>query len=398
MVTDPAPLQPFEVLNTYQNEIGNLRSHHWKYWLDLYTHCYYDCAYCVYRTGDKMGKIKSHPERIAGLKRDLARMRSRGIVYVGPRTDAYQPLERKERITRAALEALLEAGMPVFIVTRSELILDDVELLTEFARRGLVEISITIASPRVIDELEPHTIPVKKRLELVRQLKGRGIPVSVHMSPILPHVDDVPDLLGLLDDISETNADCTYACMLGMMDEYYGTMEKALKDVAPERRQAFLAAYPSAERKGGVQSAPQDLLWKTMSALSEHCTFRSIPFACVHIPPLDTAERNGGIFRYKQPTVGDMVRHFNRLGVPEIELYMLEAYVRSFPAVEAPFVSAVVDYFEQGLLFKNTHFHPRTVDGKVVGYMRADHLDLRVTNMRVTAAASSRSHLDVVEA
>src|SRR5262245_26563355 len=83
-----------EVLGTYQRDIGNLRSHHWKHWIDLYTNCYFDCGYCVYRGPGAMGRVQAHADRIDALARDLVRVERPGITYLGPRADVYQPLDR----------------------------------------------------------------------------------------------------------------------------------------------------------------------------------------------------------------------------------------------------------------------------------------------------------------
>ncbi len=380
MTSTPAA---FEVLGTYQNEIGNLRSHHWKHWIDLYTNCYYDCAYCVYRASGKMGRITSHPERIEALRRDLGAMPAKAIVYMGPKADIYQPLDRQLKLARRALEVFLEREVPLFIVTRSDLILRDIDLLGELAAKGLVEVSVTVASRHVLSKLEPHTPSAQVRFDLVRELRKHGIATSIHMSPILPHLDPIDDLTGLLDDAGDAGADCTYACMLGVSESYLGTIYGALSHHQPEKAKLFLKTYESPPANG-VQSAPSELVVEVMSALSRHASRRSIPFACVHIPPLDTAERHGGIFRYKLPTVGDMVRHFDREGLSELGVDALLEYLESFAAVDDAFLGMVRRYWSTGELFRNTYWHPRVNGETFESYVRQTTLDVRVTNMKVT--------------
>jgi DNA repair photolyase len=375
--------EELQVLGRYQKDIGNLRSHHWKYWVDLYTHCYYDCAYCVYRSEGKMGRVQAHPDRLEGLRRDLAGIQRKGIVYLGPKADVYQPLDRRELLARRALEVFLETRTPVFLVTRSELVLRDLDLLEKLASQGLVEVSITVASRTVLSKLEPHTLPAAERLALVRQLRARGIATSVHMSPIIPGVDDINELLALLDDIGESGADCSYACMLGVTKNYHSTIVNALQASAPSKVEPFLKVYPAPPEGDGVQSAPGDLVFETMSRLSYHASTQALPFACVHIPPFDTVERCGGIFRYKLPTVGDIVRYCNRICLNELQPSRLEAFLKSFPAVDDLFLGSVQHFWQSGILFKNTPFHPRGSEGNISAYVREGQLDLGITNMRV---------------
>jgi DNA repair photolyase len=375
--------QPFEVLQNYQNDIGNLRSHHWKYWMDLYTNCYYDCAYCVYRAAGKMGRVEHHPQRIESLRADLSRMGPKGIVYLGPRADIYQPIERKQRLARRAFEAFVEANVPVFTVTRSELILHDLDVLKALAAKGLVEVSITVASPRVIARMEPHTLPVRDRFALIEELTRAGITVSLHMSPLLPGVDHVEDWEWLIEEATASGSSCAYACMLGMTSNYYQLMSDVVGQYDASSAAKFAIVYPQSPPPGKVSSAPGEFVLEAMQRLSAFSAQRGLPFACVHIPIYDTTERNGGIFRYKLPNVGDMVRHFNRLGQHRISLDTLLQYVRGFTAVDSNYISMVSGYWNDGVLFRNTYYHPVSISGERL-YERQERLDLGVTNMKVT--------------
>lgn len=373
----------FATLNEYQTDIGNMRSHHWKYWVDLYSNCYYNCAYCVYRKPGKMNKIKSHPERLDDLARELPKITQKGIVYLGPRADIYQPLERRELLARRALELFYENSMPVFLVTRSDLILRDLDILKKLASKGLIEVSVTIPSLRSIQLLEPHTPSVNRRLELVHTLRMEGIATSVHMSPIIPGVDDIHDLERLLDMCGKVNADCIYACMLGVTDAYYERIISALAEESQETKEAFLKAFSDMPTEGKLESAPDKLIVQTMSQLSHYAAIHGLPFACVHIPSFDTIERCGGIFRYKQPTVGDIIRYFDRISCTSFDLSTLIDLVKSYPAVEDKFLLAVEEFWASGVLFKNTPFRPRRENGMIQEYVRERGLDIGVSNMRV---------------
>jgi hypothetical protein len=328
-----------------------------------------------------MGKVSAHPERISLLKDDLEALPQKGIVYLGPRTDVYQPLERKHRLARQALELFLATQTPVFVVTRSELVLKDLDVLRALAAKGLIEISITIASRHVINKMEPHTLPVAQRLDIIRELTLSGVPVSVHMSPIIPALDTPEELASLMDDVVDAGAICVYACMLGVTDNLLSITTQAVADYSTAAKAEFQRAYPMAPVHG-VGSAPNELVFNYMSALSLHATQKGLPFACVHIPVFDTVERTGGIFRFKVPNVGDFVRHFDRTGAMEITLEQVLELAAGFSAVDDDYLSMLTRYFQDGTLFQNTYFHCTDKSGPT-NYRREPDLDLAIRNMRV---------------
>ncbi|KMZ13394.1 hypothetical protein BHUM_01725c [Candidatus Burkholderia humilis] len=122
------------LIKPYMYDIGNLRSHHWKYWMDVYENCGYDCQYCVYRSGEKMGKISllvTDASAVSAASVDA--MSGQGIVYLGPKADVYQHVEKRLGKTRLTLEMFLERKVPTFIVTRGELLLRDLDLFKAMA-------------------------------------------------------------------------------------------------------------------------------------------------------------------------------------------------------------------------------------------------------------------------
>ncbi len=111
---------------------------------------------------------------------------------LGASTDAYQPIERKLRVTRSLLEVLCRFRHPLTIVTKSRLVERDIDLLADLARDDLVNvfISITTLDPRLERTLEPRAPSPSARLQAVRALREAGIPVGVLVAPIIPAVND----------------------------------------------------------------------------------------------------------------------------------------------------------------------------------------------------------------
>ncbi|MFU8814018.1 MAG: PA0069 family radical SAM protein [Pseudomonadales bacterium] len=113
-------------------------------------------------------------------------------IAMGTNTDPYQPAERSQRITRTVLEVLLAHNHPVTLVTKGQLILRDLDLLTELARRELVSVavSLTTLSRDLKTRLEPRTASPSARLNVVRTLAAAGVPTAVMVAPVIPFLND----------------------------------------------------------------------------------------------------------------------------------------------------------------------------------------------------------------
>ena len=113
-------------------------------------------------------------------------------IALGINTDAYQPLEKHQRITRHVLETLLDCRHPVSIITKGGLILRDLDLLSDLARQGLctVRVSLTTLDNDLKRRMEPRTASPGTRLKVIRQLSEAGVPVGIIMGPVIPFLND----------------------------------------------------------------------------------------------------------------------------------------------------------------------------------------------------------------
>ena len=125
---------------------------------------------------DELGKPSYQPE----------------VIALGVNTDAYQPIERDLRITRAVIEVLHEARHPFGLITKSSLIERDLDLLAPLAEHRLTRASITLTTldHDLSRKLEPRAASPTRRLRTVRTLADAGVPVSVNVSPVIPFVTD----------------------------------------------------------------------------------------------------------------------------------------------------------------------------------------------------------------
>jgi DNA repair photolyase len=176
--------------------------------LNPYTGCAHRCTFCFVRAfearadrpwDDRYGRSIRVKVNIAEvLARELGRPRwKRELVAVGTATDPYQPAEARFRLTRACIEALGGARTPIHLITRGPLIIRDIDVLSDAARRAAV--SVTFSVPTIDRELwrltEPGTAPPHQRLRALSRLVDAGLDVGVGMAPILPGLSDSPESL-----------------------------------------------------------------------------------------------------------------------------------------------------------------------------------------------------------
>ena len=185
--------------------------------LNPYRGCEFGCQYCYARythefmelrdTFDFERKIYAKINAPGLLRAELARARDRGqSIALGTATDPYQPAEKQFEITRRMLEVFAGfGGLDFSITTKSVLILRDLDLLREIARRHSfsVHLTVTTTDERLARLLEPKAPPPEQRLEVVSKLAGAGIDVSVNAMPILPGINDDP---AALDELARRTA------------------------------------------------------------------------------------------------------------------------------------------------------------------------------------------------
>jgi DNA repair photolyase len=179
--------------------------------INPYRGCEHGCIYCFARPThaylglspglDFESKLFMKPDAPDLLERELAAARYQPrTIAIGTNTDPYQPIERRYQIMPRVLEVLDRAGHPVGIVTKSNLVVRDLDILTRMAERNLVKvaISVTTLDPKLARAMEPRAPTPPRRLEALRQLSAAGIPTSVMVAPVIPAINDA-DIERILD-------------------------------------------------------------------------------------------------------------------------------------------------------------------------------------------------------
>lgn len=183
--------------------------------INPYKGCEHGCVYCFARpTHSYLGlspgldfesRLFSKPDAAGLVRRELAREGYRcRVLAIGTNTDPYQPVERRLEITRSILRVLAEHRHPVSLVTKSDLVLRDLDLLAPMAEDGLasVFVSVTTLDRTLARRMEPRAPTPQRRLEAIRELDAAGVPTGVLASPMIPGLNDTE-----LERILETAAD-----------------------------------------------------------------------------------------------------------------------------------------------------------------------------------------------
>lgn len=168
-----------------------------KYNMNLYRGCQHRCIYCdsrseCYGIDHFDGEILVKTNAPELLRDELSRKRVKGPIGAGSMNDPYMPLEREVQLTRRALEVIAAFGFPVHVLTKSDLVLRDVELLAEIQRRARAAISFTVttADDDLAAKVEPFAPRPSARFAAMQALAEHGILTGVTMMPILPFIED----------------------------------------------------------------------------------------------------------------------------------------------------------------------------------------------------------------
>ena len=227
--------------------------------LNPYMGCAHRCTFCYVRafelradrpSDDRYGRSIRVKVNVAELlRKELGRPSWAGeVVAIGAATDPYQPAEGRYRLTRGCLEVLRDAANPFSLITRSPMIVRDLDVLVEAAARA--EVGVVFSVPTLDEEVwrrtEPGTPPPRRRLEAVSRLVEAGVKAGVGMAPILPGISDSPaQLEEVVRAAREAGATSIWANVLYLK---HGTREHFLEALAadwPEELHRYERLYAS---------------------------------------------------------------------------------------------------------------------------------------------------------
>lgn len=254
--------------------------------MNIYRGCSHGCIYCDSRSScyqfahpfEDIEVKKNAPEL---LERALKSKRKRCMIGTGAMSDPYMHCEEELRLTRRCLEIILENGFGAAVQTKSDLILRDIDLLSEINRSAkcVVEMTLTTYDDELCRILEPNVCNTKRRIEVLAEMQSRGIPTIVWLTPILPFINDAEENItailnecvrvgvkGIIDfgmglTLREGDREYYYAALdkhfPGMKERYIRRYGNAYELPSPNAKE-LSGIFRNICRDNGILSTPDD--------------------------------------------------------------------------------------------------------------------------------------------
>ena len=267
-----------------------------RFGMNIYRGCSHGCIYCDSRSRCYQF---THPFEDIEVKRNapellgkaLRSKRKKCMIGTGSMSDPYMHCEEKLRLTRRCLEIILQYGFGAAVITKSDRILRDIDLLDEINRSAkcVVQMTLTTYDDDLCRILEPHVCVTKRRIEVLEEMQKRGIPTVVWLTPILPFINDTEENLtailqecvrvgvkGIIDfgmglTLREGDREYFYAALdqyfPGLKERYierYGNAYELPSPNAKKLREIFLATC----EKNDILASPAEC-FRFMSELPE---------------------------------------------------------------------------------------------------------------------------------
>jgi DNA repair photolyase len=266
-----------------------------KWSLNPYGGCVHKCRFCFavqYRVVADQGTTQDFGTRlfiktnfVDVLARELKRPGLQGEhITLGTATDPYQPVEGRYRLTRGALTLLRDHGNPVSLLTKSPMIVRDVDLLAEIARQTPVEVffSITTVDLDLWRTVEPGTANPFHRLRAMRTLREAGVPAGVMMAPILPGLTDsaasIEAVAAAAREHKAAYFSATALRLAAHVKEFYlGFVADEYPDLLPRYQRAYPGAYAPPEYRDKLDARIQRI--RQQYGFFSHGEHRRAPLA-----------------------------------------------------------------------------------------------------------------------
>jgi len=215
--------------------------------LNPYRGCEHGCIYCFARPNHAYVDLSPGQDfeceifckdNAAEVLRETLRKPSYRCMplVIGTATDPYQPIERERRITREILQVLSECRHPFSLITKSSLVLRDLDLIAPMARQGraTVAVSVTTLDNRLKNQLEPRASAGRERIRAVRELARAGVPVTVLVAPLIPFIND-HELEEIVEQAAQAGASAAAYVVLRLPYEVGPLWHEWLEQYYPER-------------------------------------------------------------------------------------------------------------------------------------------------------------------
>lgn len=223
--------------------------------MNLYRGCTHGCIYCdsrskIYNMNHDFEDIEVKQNSLELLKKALKSKKEKCMIGTGSMTDPYIPLESKLEFFRNSLKLIYRYGFGFTCITKSDLILRDLDLLKKINEKAktVVQITLTTADEDLCRKIEPNVCTTKRRVEVLKKLNDADIPTVVWLTPFLPYINDTEENINeLLDYCIETNVKGIICFNIGLTlrDGNRQYFYKKLDESFPELKNRYIEKYGS---------------------------------------------------------------------------------------------------------------------------------------------------------
>ena len=208
--------------------------------MNIYRGCTHGCIYCdsrsnCYNFKHKFEDIEIKKNAPELLEQILKSKRKKCMISTGSMSDPYMPIEKELKLTRKSLEIIDKYGFGATVITKSDLILRDLDLLKSINKKAkcVVQMTPTTYDEDLCKKIEPNVCTTKRRFEVLKILKENNIPTIVWITPILPYINDTKEnMIGILNYCVKAQVKgiiCFNAGMTlrdGNREYYYSNLDK----------------------------------------------------------------------------------------------------------------------------------------------------------------------------
>lgn len=230
-----------------------------------YTGCDHTCAYCyASRYVPRFFSCRPKKDLIPRLKREASKLKGE-IVSISNSSDPYPNVEAKTGLMRECLEILSRSNCRIQIITKSDLVVRDVDLLKKVP--SMVSMTVTTENDDVAKRIEPNAPPPSERMKAMKTLITEGIPTSARIDPIIPFINDDPEKL--IRRLASTGVKHVTTSTYKAKPDNWKRLNEALPETA-EKLESFY--FREGESIAGYRFLSRDLrlgLMKRIGTLTE---------------------------------------------------------------------------------------------------------------------------------
>ncbi|MGG7177551.1 radical SAM protein [Clostridium paraputrificum] len=203
------------------------------YNMNIYKGCNHGCIYCdsrseCYRIKD-FDRVRAKKNAVEIIRKELKGKKRKGVIGTGAMSDPYNPFEKKEELTRAALEEVNKLQFGISIATKSTLITRDIDILKKIKEHSpvLIKITITTFDDELCKKIEPNVMPTSERFKAIKELSDNGIFTGILLMPVLPFINDnAENIINIVKGAYYSGAKFIFAYGMGVtlrqnQKEYY---------------------------------------------------------------------------------------------------------------------------------------------------------------------------------